>query len=399
MNQTETEIKESARTKLPDNKLIVPIISAMAVLCSVSFAYAGKISEYISLAAAVAVLVFMAMTVRRVSLFVTAFLPTVLLFITTDSVWLSAIYVCFMFTVVAGGLVIAYRSVPAIAAVPVIAYLISFAITKNPVHALISLAPFPAAVAMGYSFRKELSSVPRICRISGATVVTLVAGAVIYIIYKYGYISMSLIEDIFNGIRQNATDILTARINEMLNSIYGSAAGDTSSIMSEIAATANGILNYVPAVIIIFCNVMAFLADRSGIAVCVSTAKLQDRIKPGFTLFRMSVVSAAVFIVAYLTALFCGGYSEIVSVAAGNIALVLEPGLAMIGIATFAARLFGSRRTGIFTVLMIAAVFVCMTNIMLAVAAFFGAYVIIHNAIIEKMLKDNDENGGNQGDG
>ncbi len=402
MNRNDTNIDFEKRIKelsgiylgvrIPDKKLSAPIVAVIAVLCSASMVYSGKTSEYLSLFGVAAVLIFMICTVRRPGPYFMMFAFPALLFGISNGVRLPALYICFIFTVSAVGMLIAYCESAAgrvaVALIPLASYLTAYAITQRPIFSLFALLPYPMAAVMGYTYHYQIPAVSRICRMAAAIVVTLAAAFGIYLFVSNGYINADLIFSAIESGEQSLIDAFVKTAEENMIKLYGSVqASGMQPFIDAVVEMIKLIVSFLPSIIIALSSIVAFIVDRIGSNICIMDVRMRTRIKPQFIIFRMSLISAIVFVFAFLVALFTSSDPDIVSHVAKNIAVALAPGLVFIGFSMLMSKSSGKRGLGFITIILTA--FAIMFNIILAavVLALIGVYAVISGYIAERIFK------------
>ena len=378
--------------KIPDKRITAPIIAVIAVICSAAIPYSDKIGEHMALFGVAAVLIFMLCTVRRLGPYLMMFAFPIFIFGISNGVWLPAVYVCFVFSVSAVGLLLAYCETAAgraaVALIPLAAYLSAYAITQRPIFSLFALLPYPMAATLGYTYHRQLPAVSRMCRMAGAFVATVAASFGIYLFVLHGYINVDLIFSAIENGEQRFIAAFVKTAEENMIKLYGSVqASGMQPFIDTFVELIRVIVSFLPSIIIVVSSVTAFLVDRVSSNICIMDVRMRAKIKPQFVIFRMSLISAIVFALAFFVALLSSGYSDIASHVAKNIAVALAPGLVFIGFSMLFAKTSRQRGLGVLTVVL--TVFVIMFNIILAftVLAFIGVYAVISGYIAERMFK------------
>ncbi len=265
---------------------------------------------------------------------------------------------------------------------PLCAYAASLLLCRSPAAALICLVPFPAAAALAFGTRKGADSpegpgrVGVICMTSLALGLTVLLTAVLAL-------NVALEEGLtlagLKAMLEEARTVSAAQLVEVSKQL-AAAYGDTSVILTEEAALndVNAVINMIPAFAVIACNITAALAQ------CVLHGSLSsfgyaDSVAGRVSHFAMSTVSGITLLLAFIVSIIAGAASRestLVGVAAENVMLILQPGLALCGYMRLMMTVFSRSRTGCLPVLLLLFTPLLITAASLLLALYEGAALV-----------------------
>lgn len=264
-----------------------------------------------------------------------------------------------------------------------IAYLAASALLSNFVLALVALIHIPAALALGYAFVKGLDRVSSICRTSAAIILTLVIPAAIYFFVKYGT-DFSLLGSLVDSLKANTINLLSDTLYRLYSEMteLGISMSMTDAIDVSTYAV-NSVFNLLPALTILLANLISFALQSMMTSILIVGETDKEKISR-MLLFDMSLISAIVFIVSFLTTLILSvsGIS-VWSVTAENIALILMPGLIFCAFSAFRGFIFLKNRScfGVLLYLVSIMLIFYIPLVVLPLSSFAGAVLIILNNI------------------
>ena len=230
--------------------------------------------------------------------------------------------------------------------VPLGAFAVSLAVTGDLLISLACLVPFPAAIALAQGTRAAAARkdgpnrVGVICLTSLALGASLAALAAALVYRALGTLDVTAILEWLDGGRTWLTDALVS-----LELTVPSASGEEIPVDAAYAANlVNQAVNLIPALVVVSVNILSTLAQmiqHAALAAFGFGESVSDRVR----VFAMSAVSGVVFIAAYLTALLSGTEtSTLAGTVAENVALILQPGLALCGLLRLVATFVSRRR-------------------------------------------------------
>lgn len=272
------------------------------------------------------------------------------------------------------------KKYPYILAVPVAAYALSALITGAPLRGLLSLLPFALSVVAALCVLLLMK------RTDATVLLTVTLAAVL--------LAAGLLTFAIMGLKGSPLEFVTETVRSGIVSLFkdmearyaevGMSLGLTEVTVSN---TATLLVNLLPAIGIVACAVTAFLLYRLLLQFLIafrSVPSLPVRLA-GFT---MSRISAVLFLAAYILSLFANySTTTLFGTVCDNVALVLEPGLALVGVTALLPR--GVAHSCLSTCLLMLVLILTFTNPLLglALAAVIGAMRIL----LSRFLKFPDQ--------
>lgn len=225
--------------------------------------------------------------------------------------------------------------------IPLTAFAAALVLTGRIDIALIACVPFPAALVLALGTRSSagkengMTRVSVICATSLTLGVSLAAIALWFIYRALGTLSPAALIEQLNRFRAYIVDTLVNVKFEYGTSVTYPLQGKETEVQNIV----NGMINTLPATLVVLINITATFSQMlalSGLRAYGFGASLSPRVQH----FRISPVSAAVFLLSWIVALVAVGdndSSTMVGTVAENIFTVLMPGLAVSGISRFLA--------------------------------------------------------------
>ena len=376
MNSIKKGSKEMAAWRalltLPETRRLPELLLLFFVsLLIIPFAF----SEAVALIYLVLAAVFYYRLTPRLSALLLPVLVGFLLYSFTGTLLLPAAF----FAVVMGGasgalllaLVSKWQYGAALAAVPLLAYLLAFLLSRDPLAALLMLLPVAIAAVGGIAVRRLFTYK------SAVLLIAISLGAVLVAAGLLTFFSLGL-----GGVNPLVTlaDALRGAIVEAAEQarvMYAEMEMTFPFSTEEVVLLASGVVNMLPAIFVILLLVTAYFTWRVLLQMLLSFGVL-PRLPLRLALLDVSPYAAVLFVLAYLTSLFAGGSSDVaVGAVASNLALILEPALALIG-----GKLLlrpGEQRSCSSLVLLIFAAYLLWTNpgVALVLLSFVGAIHIL----------------------
>ena len=275
--------------------------------------------------------------------------------------------------------------------VPLGAFALSLAITRDPLIALACLVPFPAALALAQGTRSSaaredgLTRVGVICLTSLALGVSVAAVAAVLLYRALGTLELSAILEWMDKGRTLLTDTLVS-----LEISIPSPNGDEIPLDTAYAENlVNQAFNLIPAFAVVTVNVLAALAQMIQYAALHAFGfgeSVSDRVR----LFAMSAMSGFVFIAGYITVWVSGtDASTLVGTVAENVVLILQPGLALCGMLRFIHLIVGRKNRGGCGCLVFILIPVILFSVPV-VLAFYEAVSLTVGRLIERLKPPRD---------
>ena len=254
---------------------------------------------------------------------------------------------------------------------PILAYTASALITGDPLRGLLTLLPLALAIAGAVCLLRYM-------RRTDATV--LIAATLVAVLAVAGLVTLLATGELNGNPIASLADALRGSITSLLNesrALYAEMGMKLPLSDVDISNTAVLFVNLLPGLFLCICAIVAFLVWRTLLQLLVTFGTL-PRLPFRLAAFSMSKTSAALFLLFYIVALFANSTeATLFGTVCQNVALVLEPGLALIGFASIFSR--GGARSCLSYVLAFGLLFVLWTNPAtgVALAAFFGAFHIL----------------------
>lgn len=249
---------------------------------------------------------------------------------------------------------------------PILAWGAAALITGDPLRGLLTLLPVALAIVAA-------ACVLLYVRRTDATV--LIAVVLAAVLSIAGIITLG----VTGGLNGNPVITLADAIRETVTAFLTESRAKVNIPLTDvdISNTAALFVNLLPGLFLCLCSITAFLVWRTLLQLLIAFRTL-PRLPFRLAAFSMSKTSAAVFVAFYIIALFANSTeATLFGTVCQNVALVLEPGLAMIGFASIFSR--GGARSCLSYLLVLGLVFVLWQNPAtgISLAAFFGAFHIL----------------------
>lgn len=267
-----------------------------------------------------------------------------------------------------------------------VSYLLCAALLGNFIVALIALIHLPAALVLSYCFSKKIDRISTICRTSCAILLSFGTLFATAFILTYGA-DLEALRTLIESVRTSVTDLLANTLYTVYSQIPEMSMSMTDAL--EFSTTAvNTVFNLLPAIVIITSNIAAFFLQSTMTTILIQGETDKEKIRH-MVAFDMSLISAIVFLAAFLVTAILSGEMSVWSVTAENIAMILIPGLAFTALIALRQLIFSKKPScfGAITYLLSIIVLFYIPAVMLSLYAFAGAVVIILNNIAKHKLK------------
>ncbi len=339
-------------------------------------------SEGLALLFVVVCACFFYMQTRTLASLIAPALPAIFLFSLSGSMMLPAAFFAIVFGGACGAMLLISAGDPrrdtVLILLPAAAYLVAFLLRGDAINALLTLLPLPVAIVAALLVRHCTSFTASVATLT-ATVAAglLVAGGVTLAIF--GILDVALLPSFLEAL----TDGFMALLHENA-ALYAEAGIEFEISELDIRNMLAMLTNLSPALFILTAMMTAYFTWRTLSVLLVSFGAL-PRVPRLLATPTMSVTAAALFLIAQLIALI--GNAETATptgAVAQNLALILEPGLVLLGTRQLLGR--DTPRSCLSLLLLIAIAYLFFSNpaTALAVTALVGAvHVLIcafHNA-------------------
>ena len=369
-----------------------------------------RIAEGVSAAAALLLAVYLwrvtrtAKAVIPVLILVGAFLAYL-----TNSLIPTGVLVGLIFSISQGSFLLAIQPKSKLAWIPVIpmvAYAATLALSQDPIGSIAVLIPFPPMLVLAWGTRNSaerengLTRVGVLCATSLALGLSLGAMILLSAYRQLGTLAPSAIADAVETYRAaliqqiTSVEIPTEGLNE-------EALEEMKEMLSyaNVSNAVNSTFNMLPALAVVAVNLI------SAVVQLVQHASLRafhfgDSITDRVRIFRMSLISCIVFLIAYLIAMTEGTEaSTMAGTVALNVYIILMPGLALAGMLRIVGSLArkGARQMGclFYLVILIPCLFLFAPFVLAAFEVIGHIFEAITSAI---KPPDDDEGFGNPPD-
>lgn len=279
--------------------------------------------------------------------------------------------------------------------VPLLAYGVTLFLFGRYDIALLSLIPFPAAMVLAAGTRSSAGSDKGMTRVGVICLTSLVFGATLlgltawFLYQRLGTLRPSVLFEQLNILREKT---VAALVSIKLN-IGGKVSQPLLGKEDEVANIVNGIINTLPGTLVAlinFVSAMAQMVTLSGLRAYGFETSVSQRVRE----FRISVVSAVMFVLAWIVALVAVGKntsSTMVGTIAENLTIVLMPGLALAGFFRFLRSMAKKGRgPGCFIFLIFLLVPFLLLSIPM-ILAFYEVALSIFGPIFAKLKHPNDK--------
>ncbi len=262
------------------------------------------------------------------------------------------------------------RALP-LAALPVIAYLLSFFITRNAVLSLTCLVPMALASVLAYCLLTCRPHTPSVVLLTVAIAVIAV-GAWLIALVANGWPDTNPLTDLASTLHDGLLSYYESAI-----ALYEEQGLALDISLDDLDRELTALGNLLPGLFAALCTVLAFGIWRIFLRLLTAWHTL-PRVPARLAGVTVSVVTAALFVLAYVVALIAGAEeSTLASSAALNVAMMLEPPLVLVGVSSLAGQ--GKQRSCL-SLLLLLGLFALMASYPsagLALTAFVGAFSIL----------------------
>ena len=380
-----TESKHRARLRagtLPRiSKIPAVALLLLTVFCSVYLSvyrneiYAAAIILLISL--------FLVFAVRSFKVIIIIAVPCVSISVFTGSFISVAISLAAITIIGLGAFIInMIRRRYLIAFVPFI-YMFSLLITRDFRLALLSLICIPGAVMLAICIFGGKPRISTVVKISAMLATTSLACFLLWAFIKYSSLSLSTFESIININYERLTAYLAQlSLSSMEETVYV-FENETAASLAAL------VINVIPAIFIICCNLTAFFAHLLFMSL-YKINNLMPLISGEARKFELSSVSAFIFIVAYVFILLFSNDMKTLffAVIAENFYLILLFPFAYVGTIAIVGKIMTIQRKRKSLMLLFAMFAVLFMSVAVIIAAYVGVfYTILANRKMRNISK------------
>lgn len=367
-NADRTAFCEMLETPAAPTLLAAALLFSLSALC-VPFAD----NLYISLGYCLLTAIFYYVYSRSFLALMGLGVPALFLFSAAGSPMLAAVFLSLTVGASAGALLLVHRHDPKrdwyLFFLPALLYGAAALITHDPVRGLLTLLPLAIAAVMALCLLRFAEQTDAVIAVAVTLGVSLIAAALV---------TLAATGNFYGNLLVRLGDTVHAYVTQLFSSaraIYTEAGLPLSITDESIENSAAMIVNLMPGLYGAGCAVVGYLAWRTFLRFLVASGTL-PRVPIRLAALRVSLTAAVIFAVSYLAALFSNSdHATPAGVVLQNVAMVLEPGLALVGFASLITR---GGRSCLSILLVFGLLFVLWSNPAtgLALAAYYGAFQV-----------------------
>lgn len=294
-----------------------------------------------------------------------------------------------------------------------IAFGVSFAITQKPMTAALSLVLLPAVFLLGLAVLFRERRLASIAVATGGMALSLGALTIWYVVHRQGAWNASSVLTIANSWKASFKTFLTEQYETARLMLPSSAGGETTATMFEQMFTsetlqtyADSIFNLIPAILIVICEIPAFLAQK--LLTCSYTTNRLDRVVGlESEAFMVGVPTAIFWLTVFLLSFFGTPTTNLFFAVTENVRYLLLPVVIVAGIGSmkqwYLRANAGSRA---FVWVAGIALLCCSPSTVFSLLGLFGAYETVMRAVRRALIQkiegqfppdDNDNDNANDG--
>lgn len=363
------------------------LLSAYLTFCMLVFAFGANAAVSGAFLLVSAVLV--SATVRSPIQILLLALPVFLLVSGTGSLsfgaylaalWLGAGYAAFLFRTARPFMVL-----PFVAAVPVAAFLLGASVPD----VLCTLLPALIGAVLFLALRAGMTKTQAVCTATAAFLALFVGLLLFLGLRTYGTAFFDRLPEIVDNVRTSAGDRLAES--------FTAAGGKISLTAAQWQAMAASVFNILPAIVLLFFMLCAFLSDTLALALLRSFGR-EKKYAHRIYAFSLSTEAALLFLLSYIGAhlLAYSSKSEMAAVVLENLYLLLLPGTVYAGVTRLLHMFIMSNHRFLWFVGVLVLLFIS-PSLLLICLAFMGALTVLvftFRRFLHRSGRDGDSSGG-----
>lgn len=207
---------------------------------------------------------------------------------------------------------------------PLLAYLLTALVLRDPVLALAALLPLPCALTLAEILRRQIDRVGAICRLALTLAGTVAVFGLLLIGSRFGIPSPALLREGVAIARRSVTAEVMAYLQTT-----GLPHGVNGDIASYATSLVNTAFHYLPALTVLLFTLLGWLLHSAMMRVARGHS-LPRLVSVRMMSFDMSIASAVLYGVSLLLShLPCTGKAAIFPLLCANLCLCLIPGMMM----------------------------------------------------------------------
>lgn len=363
------------------------VTTGVLLLCLLLPVY--DLSEFLQIAALLGAGLFLCLNARTVGNMVMVLLPSLVLSGLTASFWPAALFVAAVGGCVAAALLFSHKRMYLLLPPVAAAFVVSYLLTDDLCLSLIVLLPVLAGIALGFATMSYKTRISAICLTSFALLFALLAPFLFAIKAEAAAESLTLTEGLLRFVDTIRGALRTAF--DDFNVLTEKTMGFIPYTVETIEVLIATLIGLIPAFLIILTNLLAFIAQSTTIAICRSWGSEIYVTFPAGQ-FRMSLLSALVFMFCYIASLFSSGDpTTVFYLVTRNLCLILEPGLFLIGIGNALMRmLFGGKRPSMLLVFASVGLLLFAPTFLFTFVAFLGSYYLLLHSLRAQIPREHE---------
>lgn len=258
-----------------------------------------------------------------------------------------------------------------------VAYGVCIAVSGDPLPSLGAFFFLPPALVMGILLQKKAKRGTLVAATAGSLLLIPAVTLIAFAYNETGTVSLSFFTDYIGAFRDALIPEMVALFEEV----------GLANTEEALLAGFNAVVRLLPALCIILCEILAYLA--SMLAIQLADTDKEHPLPLHTRFLRMETTSAVVFLAAllfYFLLQGMDGNAGVLWISALNLVLILAPGLALQELMLFVER-FRARRAGILLPLLL---FFFTGMLFPLLLALLGAFHLIRESRIRR--KGNGDN-------
>lgn len=269
----------------------------------------------------------------------------------------------------------AKKTYPLLILLPAVSYLGAYALTGRWEISLLAIAPLLASIIQGVLQRKNTQR-KTIILASSITFLALLAAFAALLLYLNGKLSYTVI--------QTEIDVIRNGISEYMKNLSVELEGATVDLFENeyVDLFVTQVFNMLPSLVVVLTFATIYFSHSMQLAMYKST-DFDLMVTQKTTQISMSVYAASAFVLSYILSLSTdvSGSPDMLGVVAGNLCIILLPGLFIVGVDSFTIIIRKLKGFGFFAVLLLFVAFFMLSSYILYIVAAIGAFYIIVTSI------------------
>ena len=321
---------------------------------------------------------FLILVVKRIKYTLLLGGACILLNYFTGSEILSALIVAVILTLCLGAFISSIcpkRYFLLLLLIPIASYFGAYLMVGDPIFSLFAILLLPASFCMGMMQRKNSE---RKLTVAYTTVVLILCfvGVITLLLYRWDMLSVAAVSERIDLIRED--------IIEQMKALSVEVGGQATSIFKTelVEAAVISTFNTLPALVVTTAMVIIYFANSVQLSIYAQEG-LDIFITEKSKRISMSVMSAVVFVVAYVLSLSTdvSGNTDMLGAVGANLRLILTPGLFLCGTESVAMLTKKAKAGGCLLFIGLILLFVLLSAYIFLIIAAVGAIHIIVKAI------------------